>query len=282
MCRSVRRHQVAAFATVIALSACSPAGDDDVGSAESASDSFIPAAAGSDSGSLRECALSLLSRYHESLGAEGTSSRAALFKENAIWFNAFGAQRTGLENVRAMLEQLASSGTFREARTDLLGTTAQELSGGSIIADQVIRISGQRVPGSGAELPDRFVHLTFVVEKHGEGCLIAYFRAGDLRALPQWTPPADVPASTLTRYVGRYVSTLIGDTVEVRLENDGLRLVLRDGRYLEMEPISTNEFRVQDNLDTFEFLRNGDDRVTHLLIRGAAEDTLTRIGTESR
>lgn len=148
-----------------------------------------------------EQALSVVHRYHETFSRGDADARASLFAEDAAWFNAFGARRDGREAILQVWRDLFSSGTFGEAEIEILGTSTYDISPTIVVVDQVEKLTGQRTPTSKRELPPRFVHLTFIVEQHQGQWLITYYRAGDLRRPPQWTPTADdmPPNSSLQR-----------------------------------------------------------------------------------
>ncbi len=121
----------------------------------------IPAVASSQSPA--EQALSVVERYHATFARGDADARAALFAEDAIWFNAFGGRQDGREAIHQVWRELFSSGTFRQADIEILGTSTYELSPTLVVVDQVEKLAGQRTPSSQRELPPRFVHLTFIV-----------------------------------------------------------------------------------------------------------------------
>lgn len=251
-------------------SGTAPPGGNDRGRTGDAHDLVQDAPASGGGEGLRECALSAVSLYHETFSRGDAEARAAFFTEDAVWFNAFGGRRAGRKAIHERWEGLLSSGTFSQARIDILGTTTHELSPTLIMIDQVNELTGQRTPGpEGRAHPPRHVHLTFVVEQRDGSCLIAYYRAGDLRNYPKWTPPAepaDVPTRLLADYEGRDVSEARGDTVEVRLDDGSLWAVFEDGEIHEMVPISETWFRVPPIPHLFEFIRDEGGAVTSFRI----------------
>lgn len=210
--------------------------------------------------SAEECALSIVASHHEAFRQANADALAELFVEDASWFNAFGDQRQGRAAIREVWEGLLTSGTFSAAAVNILGTTSYVLSPSMVVIDQTEELVGQRTPGVvGRQLPDRYVHATFIIQQHGGSCLITYYRAGDLHNYPRWTPPANVPTDVLAAYEGLYVSELRGDTVTIRLEDESLLAVWEDGDADELIPVSEARFRLRD---LFEFIRDAAGAVT--------------------
>jgi uncharacterized protein (TIGR02246 family) len=118
-------------------------------------------------------------------GAEPAEKRAALFSDNAVFVNAFGHRVEGRDSLRAFWKMLYSSGSFGTSKIERLDRQQRVLAPDLVLIDHVERITGQRVPGGGREMPPRTAHMTLLLRRQGSGdWRIVYYRAGDVRDVP--------------------------------------------------------------------------------------------------
>jgi uncharacterized protein (TIGR02246 family) len=115
-------------------------------------------------------------------GAEAGRKRAALFSDSAVFINAFGIRREGKDSIGAFWMLIYTSGTFASSTIERLDRQQRVLGPGLILVDHVERITGQRDPATGREMPPRTAHLTLLLRRQSPGdWRIAYYRAGDVR-----------------------------------------------------------------------------------------------------
>ena len=118
-------------------------------------------------------------------GAAVAERRAALFSDNAVFVNAFGGRVEGRDSLRSFWRQLYSSGSFGTSRIERVDRQQRVLAPDLVLVDHVERITGQRVPDSGRELPPRIAHITLLLQRQAGGdWRIVYYRAGDVREFP--------------------------------------------------------------------------------------------------
>jgi uncharacterized protein (TIGR02246 family) len=118
-------------------------------------------------------------------GAVPAERRAALFSDNAVFVNAFGHRVEGLDSLRAFWRVLYSSGSFGTSKIERLDRQQRVLAPDLVLVDHVERITGQRVPDTGQELPPRIAHITLLLRQQDSGdWRIVYYRAGDVREAP--------------------------------------------------------------------------------------------------
>jgi uncharacterized protein (TIGR02246 family) len=127
----------------------------------------------------------LISRFESTGGARDAAGRTALFTRDAVVINAFGNRAEGAEAVAAFWKELYASGTFDQSKSERVSLQRRELARGLLLVDYVERLTGQRGPNSGRELPPRTVHITLILRRASGGWRIAYYRAGDVRDLPR-------------------------------------------------------------------------------------------------
>jgi uncharacterized protein (TIGR02246 family) len=127
----------------------------------------------------------LLSDFDETGSGRGTvlaERRAALFSDDAVFVNAFGARVEGRDSVHAFWKQLYTSGSFGSSKVERLDRQQRVLAPDFVLVDHVERITGQRVPESGREMPPRTAHITLLLRRQeGGDWSIVYYRAGDVR-----------------------------------------------------------------------------------------------------
>lgn len=127
----------------------------------------------------------LISRFESTGIARDAAGRTALFTRDAVVINAFGNRVEGAEAVAAFWKELYASGTFDQSKSEQISLRRRELAPGLLLMDYVERLTGQRGPNSGRELPPRIVHITLILRRASGGWRLAYYRAGDVRDLPR-------------------------------------------------------------------------------------------------
>ena len=127
----------------------------------------------------------LISRFESTGGARDAAGRTALFTRGAVVINAFGNRIEGAEAVAAFWKELYASGTFDQSKSERISLQRRDLAQGLLLMDYVERLTGQRGPNSGRELPPRTVPITLILRRASGGWRIAYYRAGDVRDLPR-------------------------------------------------------------------------------------------------
>lgn len=127
----------------------------------------------------------LISRFESTGSARDAAGRTALFTRDAVVINAFGNRVEGAEAVAAFWKELYASGTFDQSKSEQISLRRRELAPGLLLMDYVERLTGQRGPNSGRELPPRIVHITLILRRASGGWRLAYYRAGDVRDLPR-------------------------------------------------------------------------------------------------
>jgi uncharacterized protein (TIGR02246 family) len=115
-------------------------------------------------------------------GAEAARKRAALFSDKAVFVNAFGIRREGKDSISAFWMLVSTSGSFATSNIERLDRQQRVLAPDLVLVDHVERITGQRSPETGREMPGRTAHLTLLLQRQALGdWRIAYYRAGDVR-----------------------------------------------------------------------------------------------------
>lgn len=127
----------------------------------------------------------LISRFESTGSARDAAGRTALFTRDAVVINAFGNRVEGAEAIASFWKELYASGTFNQSKSERISLQRRELAPGLLLMDYVERLTGQRGPNSGRELPPRTVHITLILRQASGGWGIAYYRAGDVRELPR-------------------------------------------------------------------------------------------------
>ena len=115
-------------------------------------------------------------------GAEVGKKRASLFSDNAVFVNAFGVRREGKDSIGAFWMLVYTSGSFATSTIERLDRQQRVIGPGLVLVDHVERITGQRNPETGREMPPRTAHLTLLLQRQAPGdWRIVYYRAGDVR-----------------------------------------------------------------------------------------------------
>ena len=115
-------------------------------------------------------------------GAAVADRRAALFSDNAVFVIAFGIRMEGKDSLTAFWRRLYSSGSFGTSKIERLDRHQRVLPPDLVLIDHVERITGQRMPDTGQELPPRTAHITLLLQRQPNGeWRIVYYRAGDVR-----------------------------------------------------------------------------------------------------
>jgi uncharacterized protein (TIGR02246 family) len=129
----------------------------------------------------------VLERFDSTASAAGTldaAGRAALFTDDAVVINAFGGRVEGRAAIDAFWKRLYGSTTFASSRIERLERRQRVLAPGLVVVDHVERLTGQRGPNSGRELPPRITHITLILRRDAGEWRLVYYRAGDVRDLP--------------------------------------------------------------------------------------------------
>lgn len=119
--------------------------------------------------------------WTESFEKRDANLRNNLLTDDTVFFNAFGVERVGRQEVATFWTELFATGTFDHAKVVIPKETIKFLRPDLAIVDRFEEVTDQRGVETGKPLPPRKVHLTFVVAKEGGRWLVAYYRAGDLR-----------------------------------------------------------------------------------------------------
>lgn len=123
----------------------------------------------------------IMRQWLESFEKRNADLRNILLTEGTVFFNAFGVEREGRENVSTFWKELFASGTFDQSKVTVPKEKIRFLTADLAIVDRFEEVTGQRGIETGKTLPLRKVHLTFVLTKRDGAWLVAYYRAGDLR-----------------------------------------------------------------------------------------------------
>ena len=147
----------------------------------------------------RAAVTAVLTRFDATASAKGrldAGARSALFTDDAIVINAFSTNIEGRAAVDAFWRELYTSTTFDSSRIELLDRRLRRLGPGLVLVDHLERLTGQRGPRSGRELPPRTTRITLILQREPAGVWrIRYYRAGDQRTVGARTEAA-VPDST--------------------------------------------------------------------------------------
>jgi len=115
-------------------------------------------------------------------GRAAADRRSALFADHGVMVNAFGIRAEGLDSLRAFWRLVYGSGSFATSRIERVDRQERVLGPRLVLVDHVERITGQRIPATGREMPPRVAHLTLLLQKQPTGeWRIVYYRAGDVR-----------------------------------------------------------------------------------------------------
>jgi uncharacterized protein (TIGR02246 family) len=145
---------------------------------------LLPALCLTQSGASRpdeDAIKAVLHSWAESFEKRDANLRNSLLTENTVFFNAFGVERAGKQEVTTFWRELFATGTFDQAKVIVPNEKIRFLGPDLAIVDRFEDVTGQRGLESGKPLPPRKVHLTFVMMKESGRWLVAYYRAGDLR-----------------------------------------------------------------------------------------------------
>ena len=127
----------------------------------------------------------LLAAFDQTGGGRGASAaarRAALFSANGVFINAFGVRVEGQDSIAAFWRLVYTSGSFATSTVERIDRQQRFLAPDLVLVDHVERITGQRVPETGRELPPRVAHITLLLHRRAAGdWRIVYYRAGDVR-----------------------------------------------------------------------------------------------------
>jgi uncharacterized protein (TIGR02246 family) len=129
----------------------------------------------------------LLERFDSTATSASTlnpQGRAALFTDDALFLNAFGNRvegRPAIDSARARIYV-----GFAQAHIDRLDRKVRVLAPNLVLVDHVERLTGQRGPRSGRQMPPRTTHITLLLrQQQPRDWRIVYYRAGDDRNMEQ-------------------------------------------------------------------------------------------------
>jgi uncharacterized protein (TIGR02246 family) len=109
--------------------------------------------------------------------------RASLFTEDGVFINAFGVQREGRAAIEQFWKELFATGTFNQTEVKITEMKVRFLTPDVAVVDRFEEATGQRGTETKRLLPPRRIHLTLVMRRAGEGWLMVYYSAADLRDL---------------------------------------------------------------------------------------------------
>jgi uncharacterized protein (TIGR02246 family) len=144
---------------------------------------FVSAAGLTQSGATSDsdAIKAVIRSWAESFEKRDANLRNSLLTQDTVFFNAFGVERVGKQEVTTFWKELFATGTFDQAKVIVPKEKIRFLRPDLAIVDRFEDVTGQRGVESGKALPPRKVHLTFVMIKEGGRWLVSYYRAGDLR-----------------------------------------------------------------------------------------------------
>jgi uncharacterized protein (TIGR02246 family) len=129
----------------------------------------------------------LLERFDSTATSASTlnpQGRAALFTDDALFLNAFGNRVEGRPAIDSALARIYVG--FAQAHIDRLDRRVRVLAPNLVLVDHVERLTGQRGPRSGRQMPPRTTHITLLLrQQQPRDWRIVYYRAGDDRNMEQ-------------------------------------------------------------------------------------------------
>jgi uncharacterized protein (TIGR02246 family) len=129
----------------------------------------------------------LLERFDSTATSASTlnpQARAALFTDDALFLNAFGNRVEGRPAIDSALARIYVG--FAQAHIDRLDRKVRVLAPNLVLVDHVERLTGQRGPRSGRQMPPRTTHITLLLrQQQPRDWRIVYYRAGDDRNMEQ-------------------------------------------------------------------------------------------------
>jgi uncharacterized protein (TIGR02246 family) len=129
----------------------------------------------------------LLERFDSTATSASTlnpQGRAALFTDDALFLNAFGNRVEGRPAIDSALARIYVG--FAQAHIDRLDRRVRVLAPDLVLVDHVERLTGQRGPRSGRQMPPRTTHITLLLrQQQPRDWRIVYYRAGDDRNMEQ-------------------------------------------------------------------------------------------------
>jgi uncharacterized protein (TIGR02246 family) len=125
----------------------------------------------------------VIDKLDESFKKRDADMRAALFTPDGSFINAFGQERHGRDAIREFWKTLFATGTFDNTNVQVTRTNIKFIRTGVAVVDRFENAVGQRGIETKAALPERRIHLTFILTKENGQWLLAYYSAADLRSL---------------------------------------------------------------------------------------------------
>jgi uncharacterized protein (TIGR02246 family) len=108
----------------------------------------------------------LLERFDSTATSASTlnpQGRAALFTDDALFLNAFGNRIEGRPAIDSALARIYVG--FAQAHIDRLDRKVRVLAPNLVLVDHVERLTGQRGPRSGRQMPPRTTHITLLLRQ---------------------------------------------------------------------------------------------------------------------
>jgi len=128
----------------------------------------------------------LLATFDETGSGRGPAladRRAAMFADNAVFVNAFGLRADGRDSIGVIWRRIYTSGSFTSSTITRVDREQRVLAPDLVLVDHVERITGQKDPVTGREMPPRTAHITLLLRRYGSSdWRIVYYRAGDVRS----------------------------------------------------------------------------------------------------
>jgi uncharacterized protein (TIGR02246 family) len=125
----------------------------------------------------------VIDALNESFQKRDAKLRASLFTEDGVFINAFGVQREGKAAIEQFWKELFATGTFNQTEVKITDMRVKFLTPDVALVDRFEEATGQRGTESKRLLPPRRIHLTLIMKRSGDGWLMAYYSAADLRDL---------------------------------------------------------------------------------------------------
>ena len=132
--------------------------------------------------------LQVIERRTEAMRAHDSHAERTIYAPNAVWINAFGRRRVGVDSIEAFLSRLYANPGYAASR--MVREKAPEvwfIRPDVAVVHEYHEREAQRL-ADGSVIPVRRVHTTFVLSKENGGWLVQYQFIGDERETTSRTP----------------------------------------------------------------------------------------------